>query len=141
MPTEIGGRGGFEYLNDLFGAGISAGRYRGYLDIGADNVREIFACFASPDVFPSVVHCTAGKDRTGVITALVLDLVGVDHETIVADYALSNAAVPDLLRHFSGEERVVGELGELHPEVLEAFKLRHPAALFEIDLTTLTGER
>ncbi|MFH2009522.1 MAG: phenylalanine--tRNA ligase subunit beta [bacterium] len=40
-----------------------------------------------------------------------------------------------------GEERVVGELGELHPEVLEAFKLRHPAALFEIDLTTLTGER
>jgi phenylalanyl-tRNA synthetase beta chain len=40
-----------------------------------------------------------------------------------------------------GEEREVGELGELHPEVLEAFKLRHPAALFEIDLTTLTGEK
>ncbi len=40
-----------------------------------------------------------------------------------------------------GEQREVGELGELHPEVLEAFKLRHPAAYFEMDLTTLTGER
>ncbi len=41
-----------------------------------------------------------------------------------------------------GDETIaVGELGELHPEVLEAFKLRHPAAIFEIDLTTLTGLR
>jgi len=40
-----------------------------------------------------------------------------------------------------GTEQEVGELGELHPEVLDAFKLRHPAALFELDLTTLTGER
>jgi phenylalanyl-tRNA synthetase beta chain len=36
-------------------------------------------------------------------------------------------------------ERLVGELGELHPAVLEAFKLRHPAAIFELDLTELTG--
>ncbi len=38
-------------------------------------------------------------------------------------------------------EREVGVLGELHPEVLDAFRLRHPAADFELDLTTLTGER
>ena len=37
-----------------------------------------------------------------------------------------------------GEEREVGELGELHPEVLDAFRLRHPAALFELDLDELT---
>ncbi len=40
-----------------------------------------------------------------------------------------------------GVETQVGELGELHPAVLEAFKLKHPAAMFEIDLTTLTGLR
>ncbi len=40
-----------------------------------------------------------------------------------------------------GNEIRVGELGELHPAVLEAFRLRHPAALFEMDLTTLTGLR
>ena len=36
-----------------------------------------------------VVHGTAGKDRTGLICALLLDLVGVDRATIAADYALS----------------------------------------------------
>ena len=40
-----------------------------------------------------------------------------------------------------GLEIQVGELGELHPAVLEAFELKHPAAMFEIDLTTLTGLR
>ena len=36
-----------------------------------------------------LVHCTAGKDRTGVATALILDAVGVEREAIVADYATS----------------------------------------------------
>jgi protein-tyrosine phosphatase len=36
-----------------------------------------------------LVHCTAGKDRTGVATALLLDTVGADRDAIVADYAVS----------------------------------------------------
>ena len=36
-----------------------------------------------------MVHCTAGKDRTGVIVALILGLLGVPEETIIEDYALS----------------------------------------------------
>ncbi|MDY0001976.1 MAG: phenylalanine--tRNA ligase subunit beta [Polyangia bacterium] len=58
-----------------------------------------------------------------------------------------NAELPSFLPGRSGEllatrgdeERVVGRLGELHPEVLLAFRLRHPASLFELDLTSLTG--
>ena len=38
-------------------------------------------------------HCTAGKDRTGVLSAVVLSLLGVDEPTVVADYALSGAAM------------------------------------------------
>jgi protein-tyrosine phosphatase len=34
-----------------------------------------------------VVHCTAGKDRTGIVVALALLAVGVDRQTVVADYA------------------------------------------------------
>lgn len=37
----------------------------------------------------TVVHCTAGKDRTGVVIALLLSFLGVDDETVAADYALS----------------------------------------------------
>lgn len=36
-----------------------------------------------------VVHCAGGKDRTGILVAFMLDLAGVDAETIAADYALS----------------------------------------------------
>lgn len=38
---------------------------------------------------PVVVHCTAGKDRTGIVVALALLAVGVDRETVVSDYALT----------------------------------------------------
>jgi protein-tyrosine phosphatase len=40
-----------------------------------------------------VFHCTAGKDRTGVLSAIVLSLLGVDEPTVVADYALSGEAM------------------------------------------------
>ena len=35
-------------------------------------------------------HCTAGKDRTGFASALIFSLFGIDHETIIDDYLLSN---------------------------------------------------
>ena len=41
-------------------------------------------------------HCTAGKDRTGVLSAIVLSLLGVDEPTVVADYALSGEAMQRL---------------------------------------------
>jgi protein-tyrosine phosphatase len=43
-----------------------------------------------------VVHCFGGKDRTGLVAALLLRLVGVDRETIGADYALSGHNLRDL---------------------------------------------
>ena len=45
---------------------------------------------------PTVIHCTAGKDRTGVASMLLLDLAGVAAEHVVADYALSSERRPSL---------------------------------------------
>jgi protein-tyrosine phosphatase len=60
---------------------------------------------------PVLTHCFAGKDRTGFIVATVLEAIGVDHDTIVADFLRSNDAVPQLrarmgemLQHFSDTE-------------------------------------
>jgi protein tyrosine/serine phosphatase len=39
---------------------------------------------------PAVVHCQGGRDRTGLLVALVLDAAGVPRETIAADHALSD---------------------------------------------------
>jgi protein-tyrosine phosphatase len=46
---------------------------------------------------PILVHCHAGKDRTGVVIALVLRLAGVDIETIADDYAISGVQLAEML--------------------------------------------
>ena len=50
---------------------------------------------------PTLVHCAAGKDRTGVLVALVLDVVGVRREAVIADYALSAERVEALFRRWT----------------------------------------
>lgn len=46
-----------------------------------------------------IVHCTAGKDRTGVFCMLLLGLCGVDEEIIAREYALSNLGYWGLYDH------------------------------------------
>jgi protein-tyrosine phosphatase len=64
--------------------------YLNYLRFAGDRVVEAVRIMASPDGPPALFHCAAGKDRTGVLAALVLDTVGVEREAILADFALTN---------------------------------------------------
>ena len=59
------------------------------LDQRQEQLRQALTTLAAPGGLPALVHCTAGKDRTGLIVALVLGLAGVPTTTIVEDYALS----------------------------------------------------
>lgn len=87
--------GGTETLSRLVGdTGISGRRYLGYLEFGPESWRRLFELFASGDCPPLVVHCTAGKDRTGVATAFLLSVLGVERAVIEADYLLTNRDVP-----------------------------------------------
>ena len=53
---------------------------------------------AAADGNAAVFHCSAGKDRTGLLAALILEVLGVDPETIKSDYLLTNQAVDGILR-------------------------------------------
>jgi protein-tyrosine phosphatase len=50
----------------------------------------ILRALADPANLPAIIHCTAGKDRAGLTSALLLAVLGVPDDLIVADYSLSN---------------------------------------------------
>jgi protein-tyrosine phosphatase len=58
----------------------------------ADRLCAIFDLLGADEV-PLILHCTAGKDRTGVAAAIVLRALGVPPHTVIEDYALSDGSV------------------------------------------------
>ena len=63
--------------------------YSGYVQKNTERYRTLFAHLLE-DSAPLVIHCTAGKDRTGFACALILHTLGVSKDTISADYLLTN---------------------------------------------------
>jgi protein-tyrosine phosphatase len=63
--------------------------YRGYVRLNTHSFRELFAHLIEEKA-PLVIHCTAGKDRTGFACALILHALGVPEEVIGDDYLLTN---------------------------------------------------
>jgi hypothetical protein len=78
--------------------GVSA-QYLSILAGAAPAVTEVLDALSEPANYPVVMHCMAGKDRTGILTAVVLGLIGVADDDIVADYALSAEAMERMLDH------------------------------------------
>jgi protein-tyrosine phosphatase len=63
--------------------------YSGLLDHGALRIGELFTALSTDRGVPAVIHCLAGKDRTGVVAALLLELLGVERRHVLDDYELS----------------------------------------------------
>ncbi len=76
--------------------GFLGTQYQQMLEDAAPQIAGALSALAAPEARPAVFHCTAGKDRTGLLSALVLSLLGVPEDTVVADYALSGAAMARL---------------------------------------------
>jgi protein-tyrosine phosphatase len=76
--------------------GFLGTQYTEMLDEATPQIIGALSALAAPEARPAVFHCTAGKDRTGLLSALVLSLLGVPEETVIADYALSGAAMTRL---------------------------------------------
>ncbi len=66
-----------------------AGMYLHVFDARAPQLADVARALLAVDGVPAIIGCAAGKDRTGVSIALLLDLVGVPTEVIVEDYAMS----------------------------------------------------
>jgi protein tyrosine/serine phosphatase len=66
-----------------------ADRYADLFEQGAAEIAGVVGVLSEVDSGPTVIHCVAGKDRTGIVTALTLSLLGVSDQEIAADYAMT----------------------------------------------------
>ncbi len=73
-----------------------ADRYLNFAEDGRAGLAAALSVIADPAAAPVVVHCMAGKDRTGVVCALTLSLLGVSDTDIAQDYALTEVAMASL---------------------------------------------
>lgn len=108
--------GGLEW-NRLFDS------YADYLSRPAVAARLVqgLTLLASPEALPALVCCSAGKDRTGLIVAAILATVGVPDETIIADYAKSQAQLPAMYAQWATHPSSrISELLRTRPHMLSA---------------------
>ncbi|WP_326721455.1 MULTISPECIES: tyrosine-protein phosphatase [unclassified Streptomyces] len=74
-----------------------AARYAEVAEDGTKEIRETLELIATAGEGPVVFHCASGKDRTGLVAALVLALLGVPERTIVEDFTLTGLATARLV--------------------------------------------
>jgi protein-tyrosine phosphatase len=105
---------------------VVALRYREMLEHGAQSVAEVLAILSDPSAYPAMFHCSAGKDRTGIVAAVLLGLLNVPVDTIVADYALSGSSMHRLVDHYRRSyPDATEQLSRLTPAIVAA----HPRAI------------
>jgi protein-tyrosine phosphatase len=85
--------------------------YTVMLDQNGHIFADVIRAAADPANLPLVIHCTAGKDRTGLAAALLLLTLGVPEETVIADYTLSNHAFDVLAGRMRPEMERLYSLG------------------------------
>jgi protein-tyrosine phosphatase len=97
--------------------------YRGYVEHNTPRFRALFMHLLE-DRAPLVIHCTAGKDRTGFACALILHTLGVADDVIAEDYLLTN-------RFYRRDPSVSSDLSDEVRQVLGTVQTSFLAAAFE----------
>ncbi|MGB6243386.1 tyrosine-protein phosphatase [Gordonia sp. (in: high G+C Gram-positive bacteria)] len=128
FPIAEGGEGAdTNYLKmlltgelDRFDA-VAMGRF--YIDLlerRADRWGAAYRLLAEAGNLPALVHCAAGKDRTGVFIALVLSSLGVPDDDVTKDYALTDVYRPDRIDAYADRFRAVGRDPEIGRALFES---------------------
>ncbi len=100
--------------------------YRDMLEIGSSRFADAMNVLAESESVPAVFHCAAGKDRTGILAALLLSSLGVDDAHICADYGLTQEAMQ---RSIAWSKVHRPELAERYATIPKAYLAADPRAM------------
>ncbi len=103
--------------------------YRDMLEIGSGRFADAMNVLAQANSLPAVFHCAAGKDRTGVLAALLLSSIGVDDAHICADYGLTQDAMQ---RTIAWARIHRPEMAERYASIPQAYLAADPRAMQRI---------
>jgi protein-tyrosine phosphatase len=103
--------------------------YRDMLVVGGDRFAAAIEQLATPGALPAVFHCAAGKDRTGMLAALILGSLGVPREVLLADYGLTAGG---MVRMRAWAEREMPEFAQRMADAPSAFLAALPDALGDV---------
>jgi len=92
------------------GPDVVAGYYLGYLRDRPDNVVAALRAISEQEDGAALVHCAAGKDRTGVVVALALSVAKVDRQAIIDDYVATGDVLPQLVARLESSPTYAGDL-------------------------------
>ncbi len=99
----------------------AAAVYLTMMEHGANAYRGALETLAEPHNLPAVFFCMAGKDRTGIFSAVLLSLLGVGDDDVVADYALTHPVVDALHERTRASRPKIDEVwARLPPDLLGA---------------------
>lgn len=118
-------------LNDVLSYVPPPDTYAPMLDHNRERIGEAFRAVAEAPAGGVVVHCQVGRDRTGVLTALLLRVAGVAAEAVAEDYARTEACsaqtmlqtLAHLDRRYGSVTRYLVDLG-VEPELFAAVRSR-----------------
>jgi protein-tyrosine phosphatase len=109
---------------------VAGAFYIGYLEDRPDSVvGALRAIAAAPGA--ALVHCAAGKDRTGVVIAMALSVAGVPREEIVADYVATGERIEQILDRLRSSPTYAADVDNVpahehdpRPEIMQRFLIR-----------------
>lgn len=113
---QYGDDPGRAYVEMVRAGALSDEMYTGFFDSeeALKAWRQFFDILLQQEEGAVLWHCTGGKDRAGLTSVIVLSILGVDEETIIADFTLTNEVLSEKIAYITGEAaKYTSDEGEL----------------------------
>jgi protein-tyrosine phosphatase len=99
----------YKELNNMGEFYVQLIRYKDY----GKRIVEALEIIAEPKNHPLVFHCAVGKDRTGILAAVLLSVLGVEDKDVIEDYSLSGPYMVELLKTINNDPEIAGAVKAL----------------------------